>query len=762
MESALERFANHSVRGETSARVHLELRVPSLGVSQRFVAEDGQPVTMSLPNGMILSGRTYSQRDDLDCPSVSGSLPKVCKLDPNKEFLIGRTVAENEGWPPDDPQYELDEIHCSLAFQQDEDDKSNSAVWIVDNCSKLGTFVNRQRVRAKLLQSGDLIQVGSFSWTFNQEEFKSNKTTSRSCWLTPVRHLCGIGLELDGYQIRSFKSKNLSPLSFSIPPGQFWAIRGPSGVGKSTLLKALAGVPGYHESGTLRVFDPNTKRIWDADQHRSDFRALLGYVSQESIIHRKLTPLDAVRFCAQLRGSTADERQALQCMELEQNDLLKLIENLSGGEEKRVRAAAAMFTEPRLLLLDEPDSGLDHQRQHLLMKQLRNLRLQGCTVLVVTHGPDDLLLYCDRVLVLQPDGKAPQLFSPLEFLRRGSNDNSGLLVGESREETTVPSNVLLNDSVSERSCSPRKPQPGALAQFRLLFCREWTLKSAHWVQSLIVPTVVLTSFFAGAIGVAVKASESALTGFLSVLACLWMGASLSSLSIAGERNIFDHERVLFLRIRAYLAAKILSLSLISMIQTAIFLVVLWGVQRLFWGTAATFFEHGAGLFWTLCLIGWNGVGLGLLLSASAGRHRELASFCLPLVMILQLVFSVHVSDPDNARASLPKAYGSFPTRRCHMSPECRRLAREWDERTQTWLCDRCQGLVTRTQDKRPTEERGVVLREVRHQLGVESRRTPHGEAAAIKANSQVPPFLSAWCSYLTFTRYWGHCITEFQ
>ena len=128
-------------------------------------------------------------------------------------------------------------------------------------------------------------------------------------------------------------------------------------------------------------------------------------------------------------------------------------------------------------------------------------------------------------------------------------------------------------------------------------------------------------------------------GFLAVLACIWMGGSLSLTTIVEEREVIDYERLLFLHFGPYLLAKTLVLWGLAIVQAAIFLAILQGLRLL------QAQEHSAlaGAFpWaatTLALVSCAAVGLGQILSATAkwAKSKELAQFLFPLVMMCQMV-----------------------------------------------------------------------------------------------------------------------------
>jgi len=117
-----------------------------------------------------------------------------------------------------------------------------------------------------------------------------------------------------------------------------------------------------------------------------------------------------------------------------------------------------------------------------------------------------------------------------------------------------------------------------------------------------------------------------------------MGASLSLMAIVDEREIFDHERLPFLKIAPYIAAKVGILWPLAFFQTAVFLLLIDLLRSTVIRADASFFGLG---YCLACLtpITWAATGLGLVISAAANRNKPLANFVLPLVMIAQIVFT---------------------------------------------------------------------------------------------------------------------------
>ncbi len=197
-----------------------------------------------------------------------------------------------------------------------------------------------------------------------------------------------------------------SNVSFSVAPGEFIAIVGDSGVGKSTLLNCLAGLDDW-DSGRITHGDPDLGRL-DETQRALWRRAQVGFVFQAFHVLPHLDVAQNVALPLLLLGrpDTARVQQMLDAVGL--GDLgARLPQQLSGGQLQRVALARALVHRPALLLADEPTGNLDPstaaRTMDLLLAQTRQ---QGAALVLVTHS-DSAAARADRVLRLSANGIAP-------------------------------------------------------------------------------------------------------------------------------------------------------------------------------------------------------------------------------------------------------------------------------------------------------------------------------------------------------------------
>ena len=188
----------------------------------------------------------------------------------------------------------------------------------------------------------------------------------------------------------------LDDLSISVEQGSLFGLVGPDGAGKTTLLRILATVL-TPTSGTAHVLGADTRKSPD-DIHRQ-----IGYMPQNFSLYPDLTVLENLRFFADMQGVTRQEQRTRLPTLLDfarlQDFQDRRSEHLSGGMRKKLALACALIHKPRLLLLDEPTTGVDPVSRRELWKLLAEVIQQGVTVLVSTPYMDEAER-CQQVAML--------------------------------------------------------------------------------------------------------------------------------------------------------------------------------------------------------------------------------------------------------------------------------------------------------------------------------------------------------------------------
>ena len=182
-------------------------------------------------------------------------------------------------------------------------------------------------------------------------------------------------------------------VSFEVTPGEAVALWGPNGAGKSTLIKCLLGLLRFE--GAVRIDGHDT--LFEAKLARGR----LGYVPQELAFYPEWTGREILAFLAKIKR-VAPERVGVALGEVGLSAHgAKPVGSLSGGMKQRLALAAALLSDPPLLVLDEITSNLDANGREGLLRVLARLKERGKTIVFTSHRRDDVLRLADRVLVLE-------------------------------------------------------------------------------------------------------------------------------------------------------------------------------------------------------------------------------------------------------------------------------------------------------------------------------------------------------------------------
>jgi ABC-2 type transport system ATP-binding protein len=189
----------------------------------------------------------------------------------------------------------------------------------------------------------------------------------------------------------------LDQLSFQVQPGEIFGLLGPNGGGKTTLFKLLSTLMPV-QSGQLSIVG------FDVAKQADSVRQSIGVTFQAPSVDIKLTVRENITYQGRLyglSGATLRERAAAQMERFQITDRANdLVQTLSGGLKRRVEIAKSLLHNPRVLLLDEPSTGLDPGARFDLWQALQTLRAEsGVTVLVTTHLMEEAEK-CDRLVIL--------------------------------------------------------------------------------------------------------------------------------------------------------------------------------------------------------------------------------------------------------------------------------------------------------------------------------------------------------------------------
>jgi sulfate transport system ATP-binding protein len=225
-------------------------------------------------------------------------------------------------------------------------------------------------------------------------------------------------IEVHDVSKRYGETPALEDVSVSVPDGSLTALLGPSGGGKTTLLRVIAGLE-----------EPDTGSVWmDGREvtHVPVKRRGIGFVFQHYAAFKHMTVADNVAFGLTVRRRPKDEVKAKVTELLDLVGLSHLAARrpgqLSGGQRQRMALARALAVEPKVLLLDEPFGALDARVREELRGWLRRLHDQvNVTTLFVTHDQGEAMELAEQIVVVN-EGRVEQSASPAEIYDRPAND----------------------------------------------------------------------------------------------------------------------------------------------------------------------------------------------------------------------------------------------------------------------------------------------------------------------------------------------------
>jgi ABC-type multidrug transport system ATPase subunit/pSer/pThr/pTyr-binding forkhead associated (FHA) protein/ABC-type multidrug transport system permease subunit len=503
-----------------------------------------------------------------------------------------------------------------------------------------GLTVNGQLVVRTFLKTGDEIGIGPFRLVFDGQLLQQRDSRD------------GLRLDAELIAFDAGVKRILHPTTLTMLPGELVAVIGPSGAGKSTLLKTLCGV---YRPTTGRVIvdgEPVRRRLAD-----------LGYVPQDEIVHPLLGVREALEYAAELRlpqDLATEDRAAAVTRVLAEVGLVQhaetRIDSLSGGQRKRAGVASELISQPGLLFLDEPTTGLDPGLEQRLMQLFQSLARAGRATMIVTHATRSLRL-CDKVIVMGEGGHLCFMGTPDDALAFFGVDHFDDLYGALEERGALawaaefhhanhtPPAEFVADAVSRRAPTARRP---ALPQTLILIRRRLAILSRDrrnlWILGGQVPVIGLLlallfhhDVFSRSLHLS-RATEAELPGlssqllFLLVTVVLWFGSLASAREIVKERAVFERERAVGVRVSAYLWSKAAVLGLLTGLQTVLLALIVLVLRPLHQSADVVGI-----VVVLLVLTTWAGAGMGLLVSVAVRGEDQAASF-VPLLLIPQLLF----------------------------------------------------------------------------------------------------------------------------
>jgi ABC-type multidrug transport system ATPase subunit/pSer/pThr/pTyr-binding forkhead associated (FHA) protein len=571
---------------------------------------------------------------------VAPTAPRTIDVRGGTSWTIGRDPGNLVAL--DHPQ--VSRFHARL-------DRRGSQLVLRDLHSTNGTFVNGARIGERVLREGDRVQLGPYSLTIaaDQAAVSSGEMSIRVDAVALMRRV-GRGATI------------LQDVYLSIKPGEFVAIVGASGSGKSTLLGALSGFRPATDGQVLY-------NQCDLYQTFDSFRTSIGFVPQDDIIHADLSARRVLHYAALLRlppDTTARERAArvdavLAAIGLQHRRDTR-VHQLSGGERKRISIGVELLTKPSAFFLDEPTSGLDPATERRMMLLLSELAKQGCTLVLVTHVTQNILL-CDKVVCMARGGQLAFFGTPQEALDFFQVDEFiaiyDLLEQEgdeyARQYRQSPYRRqhlagVLDSRPPPKPMDTKTPLPAPaparvspLHQYRVLARRYLELTFANRkallillaqpvIMALLISVIFDRQVFGdGPSGNAIRAMYIL---FLISIVAIYLGSSNAAKEIVKELSVYRRERMVTLQLLPYLGSKMTVLFGIALVQTGLLLAIVMafiafpprGPGMLIGVAVATYLTFVAATM------------MGLFVSALVGSHDE-AGPIVPILLVPQIIFA---------------------------------------------------------------------------------------------------------------------------
>lgn len=218
-------------------------------------------------------------------------------------------------------------------------------------------------------------------------------------------------IHIDKLKKKFGKEEALKDVSFQVNKGEIFGLMGPSGAGKTTVIKTMIGehIP---IDGSVSVLN------YTPDQfHNNTYLEQIGLLSDNSTLYERITVKDNLLLFQELYG--ADRKAVNEVVEkVGLSDALKKpVKNLSKGMRQRVLLCKCIMHKPAILFLDEPTSALDPATTEHIHNLLLELRNEGTTILLTTHNMEEATLLCDRVALLD-EGVVKELDAPSSLRHR--------------------------------------------------------------------------------------------------------------------------------------------------------------------------------------------------------------------------------------------------------------------------------------------------------------------------------------------------------
>ncbi len=221
----------------------------------------------------------------------------------------------------------------------------------------------------------------------------------------------------------------IQDLTIKVAPGEIYGLLGPNGAGKTTIINIICNLL-QPDSGRIAI---NNQPISEAT------KKLIGVAPQENLLYKTLSCEENLNFYAQIYGLNKQQRQKQVQECLRAVNLLDRakspVETLSGGMQRRLNIAVALVHQPKLVILDEPTTGLDIESRYEIWDLIRSLKDRGITILLTTHLLDEAERLCQRIGIIKQGHIIAE--GTLEELRKRVKAEEIVVLQTSEEENAI-------------------------------------------------------------------------------------------------------------------------------------------------------------------------------------------------------------------------------------------------------------------------------------------------------------------------------------
>lgn len=248
----------------------------------------------------------------------------------------------------------------------------------------------------------------------------------------------GSAVRAEGLSKHFSSIKAVNSISFTVPEGVAFGFLGPNGAGKTTLMRMICCLS-RPTGGKLSVLGMNPA----VDEKK--IKALIGVVPQKSSLDEDLTVIENMLLYAKyysIPPAEAKKRtdELLDFVALADRAKSEIYQ-LSGGMQRRLLIARALINKPKILILDEPTTGLDPQVRHLIWQRMRELKRSGITLLVTTHYMEEAQNLCDEIVVMN-SGEIIEQGSPKDMIKRHIGRYTLEIVADNGEASEIVNKVF--------------------------------------------------------------------------------------------------------------------------------------------------------------------------------------------------------------------------------------------------------------------------------------------------------------------------------